>query len=116
MDADGNLSCVIAYSYFFIIRIFSFSIPFIATLLSPYMSAISKICPIAMLLNKGTVKSIGQTKDIINDYLQVHSQLEIPNNISDATIEVKEFDIDIGDEVSRISIKYYIKTVLFIFA
>jgi ABC-type polysaccharide/polyol phosphate transport system ATPase subunit len=73
------------------------------------MSAISKICPIAMLLNKGQVKSIGQTKDIINDYLHVHSHLEIPNNISDAAIEIKEFDIDIGDEISRVSIKYFIK-------
>ena len=73
------------------------------------MSAISKICPVAMLLNKGEIKSIGNTRDIINDYLNISSRQEFPNLISDEAIEVHAFDIDIGDDTSKISVKYSVK-------
>lgn len=73
------------------------------------MSAIRKICPQTLLLNKGTVISKGETGTIIDSYLSFQPGQEIHVKIDDPVIEVSEFDVDIQDDHSCVSVKYCIK-------
>jgi lipopolysaccharide transport system ATP-binding protein len=73
------------------------------------MSAIKKICPYTLLLNKGKVVSKGDTSTIIDDYLSYNPVQEIAIKIDDIAIEVNEFDVDITEHESAISVKYIIK-------
>jgi len=73
------------------------------------MSAIKKICPQTLLLNKGHIISKGDTSTIIDNYLSYQPGHEILVKINDSVIEVHDFEVNISEFESTVSINYSIK-------
>jgi lipopolysaccharide transport system ATP-binding protein len=73
------------------------------------MGAVKNICPQTILLNNGSIADRGETSHIIEKYLSLQATREIHVQIDDEVISVSEFDVDIEDDISVVTVVYSIK-------